>query len=1192
MKFLTLLILSNLSVYLTYSQIQPPPAISPFRLKVDNWQMDQGLPVNSILTLGQTADGWLFLGTEEGLVRFDGNTFKTMNKSVIPELNVNFISALLGTRDTSLWIGTEGDGLIMLKNKKFIRLNKSNGLSDDRIFALSADSSGGIWVGTSGCGVNYLKDGKITKYDTANGLACNYIRSIVIDAKGRIWIGTQKGLSVIVNGKIQNYFSRDGLSDDFIESLAIDKDQNLWIGTKSGGLNLFKQCKFSVYTMKDGLTNNAVTALLFDANEILWIGTNGGGITRMMNGQFYPFTTKEGLSSDLIVTLFEDREGNIWAGSSGSGIDRIKRKLIQTISGKEGLPGDVILPIFEDHAGVLWLGVAGKGLNRLENGKVQTFTPKNGLPEQLVLAITEDLDNTIWVGTAGGGLTSFKNGKFTTYTSINGLSNNVVTALHFDRSGVLWAGTKGGGINRFNNGKFSTFMAREGLSNDNVTCILEDRKKNLWVGTESGLNRIYDNKITVVNQKNGLSDDYILSLYEDREGNLWFGTAANGFNLFRDGKITQFTTKDGLINEVVLNIIEDDFGYFWISCNKGIYKIKRQNLLDFADLKVKSLNPVSYGKADGMATIECNGGVSPAGCKTRDGMLLFPTMRGVAIIDPGLMKTVSSCFSPVFIEEFLVDGQAVKITSPLSIPSYSNRLEFRYAGLNYTNPEKIKYRCMLVGFDKDWVDCGLQRSVYYTNIPGGDYKFIVMASNESGLWDENYFAELKFHLKPPFFRSFLFYLIVAIFFSLLLFFGVYYFLIRFQRNKLKLLVEERTYELRQKMISQKQTQEKLQQTNAELLIAKEQAESGDRLKTSFMNNISHEIRTPLNGIIGFNQLLSDPELTPSQREHYLSIVKSNSARLINTVTDYMDISLLVSRNQKMLKKLFAPGDLLEEIYYKFLKQCQSKNLTLTIITAPLTNKLQINSDPELLTKVLRHLVDNAIKFTNQGSISFGFEEKDSDLKFFVKDTGVGFKKESQANIFDSFMQGNPSDTRGYEGSGLGLSIVKGIVELLGGCVWLETEIDKGSSIFFTIPVEITADEQPVFQKTVANLPGKPIILIAEDEESGRLLLERILQKKEVELLIVADGQQAVDACCQNPMISLVLMDLKMPTMDGFVATEMIKAFRPDLPVIAITAYALSGDENRAFDAGCDDYIAKPFDMEALLKKINKHGLNL
>ncbi len=765
----------------------------------------------------------------------------------------------------------------------------------------------------------------------------------------------------------------------------------------------------------------------------------------MLHGKFYPFTTKDGLSSDLIVTLFEDRQGNIWAGSSGAGIDRIKKKIIQTVSSGEGLPGEVILPVFEDHEGVVWFGIAGKGLVRFENGQVKTYTCKDGLPNHLVLTICEDLDRTLWIGTAGGGLSSLKNGKFTTYTSANGLSNNVVISVYCDRSGTLWAGTTGSGINCYKNGKFSAITTKDGLSHDNVTCILEDRKGNLWVGTNSGLNKIMNNKITVINHENGLSDDYILSIYEDPDGYLWIGTASNGFNLLRDGKITQFTTHDGLINEVVLKILEDEFGYFWISCNKGIYKIKKQDLLDFADLKIKSLKPVSYGKTDGMETIECNGGVSPAGIKTRDGKLLFPTMKGVTIIDPRMMKTIASGFSSVFIEEFLVDGQLVKIKEPLSIPSYSKRLEFRYAALNYTHPEKIRYRCMLVGFDKDWIENDTRRSAFYTNIPGGDYVFKVMASNESGQWDEQSAAELKFRLTPPFYRSFLFYLIIVIFVLLLIFFATYYFLGRFQRNRMKLLVEERTYELHQKMMAQ-------QQLNAELIIAKEQAESGDRLKTAFMNNISHEIRTPMNSILGFSQLLADSDLTEDERAQYYSIVKSSSHRLMNTVTDYMDMSLIASGNQEVRKKLFAPGELLDTIYNRFIQPCQTKNLALSFQTPPMATKLHINSDQELLLKVLSHLVDNAIKFTKQGTVSFGFEVKGPELEFFVKDTGVGINKEAQPTIFDKFMQENVSDTRGYEGSGLGLSIAKGMVELLGGRIWLESSKGSGSAFYFTIPV--------------------------------------------------------------------------------------------------------------------------------------------
>ena len=1176
------LIFSILHVFNSIAQITGLSNLPLPGLKVDNWQIEQGLPVNSIITITQTSDGWLYFGTEEGLVKFDGNSFFLMNNTNIPGLSVNFISTLLGGRDTSLWIGTEGDGLIRYKNNEYIKYNKSNGLSDNRIFSLFEDPNGGLWVGTSGSGLNYLKEGKISRFDTANGLASNYIRAITTDSGGRIWVGTQKGLSVIDSGKIKNYFAKDGLSDDFIEALVFDKDNHLWIGTKSGGLNLFSQDKFSVYTTKDGLTDNSVTSLCLDRNGMLWIGANGGGITRMMNGKFYPFTTRDGLSGDLIVTLFEDRQGNIWAGSSGSGIDRIKKKLIQTIGSREGLPGEVILPVFEDHEGALWFGIAGKGLCRFWNGQVKTYTHKDGLPNHLILTICEDFNHTLWIGTAGGGLTNLKNGKFTTYTIAKGLSNNVVIAVYCDRSGTLWAGTTGGGINFFKNGSFTAITTKDGLSHDNITCVLEDRLGNLWVGTNNGLNKIRDQRIDVLDRKNGLSDDYILSLYEDKNGNLWIGTASNGFNLLRDGKITQFTTTDGLINEVVLKILEDQFGYFWISCNKGIYKIKKQDLLDFADLKIKSLKPVSYGKTDGMETIECNGGISPAGIKTRDGKLLLPTMKGVAVIDPGLMKTVASGFSPVFIEEFLVDGQGVKIKESLSIPSYSKRLEFRYAALNYTNPEKIRYRCMLVGFDKDWIENDTRRIAYYTNIPGGDYIFKVMASNESGQWDEQSVTEFKFRLTPPFYRSFLFYLIIVIFVLLLLFFITYYFMGRFQRNRLKLLVEKRTNELHQKMMAQ-------QLLNAELVIAKEQAESGDRLKTAFMNNISHEIRTPLNGIIGFSQLMADPGLTEDERAHYNSIVKSSSSRLINTVTDYMDISLIASGNQAVHKKVFAPGDLMDSIYTRFSHPCQTKGLTLTLQTPQPAKTVHIHSDYEMLSKVLSHLVDNAVKFTRQGTVSFGYSVRENEFEFYVKDTGSGISREVQPTIFDPFIQENVSDTRGHEGSGLGLSIAKGFVELLGGRIWLESEKARGSSFFFTILRDFTAHETSDNMGPVLDRKSKPLILIAEDEESGSILLEKILLREGIESLVVTDGLQAVSACRQNPMISLVLMDLKMPVMNGFEATKEIKSFRPNLPVIAVTAFARSGDEKRAREAGCNDYIAKPFERAELLDKIKNMG---
>jgi len=376
----------------------------------------------------------------------------------------------------------------------------------------------------------------------------------------------------------------------------------------------------------------------------------------------------------------------------------------------------------------------------------------------------------------------------------------------------------------------------------------------------------------------------------------------------------------------------------------------------------------------------------------------------------------------------------------------------------------------------------------------------------------------------------------------------------------------------------------------ELVKAKAKAESGDRLKTAFMNNISHEIRTPLNHILGFGKMLVTPDLTQSEKEECFSVLNDGCERLLNTVTDYMDISLIASGNMTVNKRLFNLTDLLNDIFDKFYQQSQVLNLTFTLQNKSMPHILQINSDQGLLRKVLRHLVDNAVKFTKIGSVSFGCEEKGDKLEFFVKDSGIGICKEVQATIFDKFFQENPSDTRGHEGSGLGLSIAGGIVALLGGRIWLESVKGEGSAFFFTIPSEISRIEKPANPEISVKINGNPLILMAEDEVLNSLCIKLILQKERVDLQVVTDGLQAVEACRQNSGVTLILMDLKMPRMDGFEAAKIIKTFRPNLPIVAITSYAMSGDERKAYEAGCDDYITKPFEKAALLGKLKKFGI--
>jgi len=365
------------------------------------------------------------------------------------------------------------------------------------------------------------------------------------------------------------------------------------------------------------------------------------------------------------------------------------------------------------------------------------------------------------------------------------------------------------------------------------------------------------------------------------------------------------------------------------------------------------------------------------------------------------------------------------------------------------------------------------------------------------------------------------------------------------------------------------------------------AESSDRLKTAFMNNISHEVRTPLNGILGFAEMIDDPDITPEDRILYKDILRTSSDRLLNTISSYMDISLLVSGGMQIHKDCFNLMDLLKEGHDSYFEQAKAKGVTLVIDSMISRGELLINSDKELIRKVFFHLLANSIKFTDFGIVTIGCRILGSEIEITVKDPGIGISEELCEKIFDSFLQVDHSNTRRHEGSGLGLAIAKGLVELLGGRIWVQSEVGSGSTFGFSIPgiISVNSDnEMPETEKPL-NFPNGPVILIVEDDPINIYLLETMLGKTNANVWHVENGVLAVDSCRNHPEISIVLMDLKMPVMDGFVATSKIREFRSDLPVIAVTAFAMPGDKERAMDCGCNDYLSKPFNSAQLLEKL-------
>ncbi|NVO21662.1 MAG: response regulator [Bacteroidetes bacterium] len=375
----------------------------------------------------------------------------------------------------------------------------------------------------------------------------------------------------------------------------------------------------------------------------------------------------------------------------------------------------------------------------------------------------------------------------------------------------------------------------------------------------------------------------------------------------------------------------------------------------------------------------------------------------------------------------------------------------------------------------------------------------------------------------------------------------------------------------------------------ELIKAKERAEASDRLKSAFINNISHEVRTPLNGVIGFSEMLLNPDVTSENKAIFSDIIRKSSQRLIKTITSYMDISMIVSGNMEVFNKQFAINPLLDEVYKEFQEQCESKRLELIILRPAIPADIHLNTDSDILRKIFSHLIDNAIKFTSRGSIEFGYRKHSDKLEFFVNDSGIGIDPQKVKIIFENFVQADDSITRGYEGSGLGLSIANGLTQLLDGVLTVETELHKGSTFCFSLPESIIVST--VYQEKVRRIePLKvenPLILVAEDDEFNYKFIEIILKKADYQVLRAENGAEAVHQCKNNADINLVLMDLKMPIMGGIEATKHIKEILPDMPIIALTAYVSSTDEYEALLSGCDEFIPKPINRDKLMGLIRK-----
>jgi ligand-binding sensor domain-containing protein len=717
------------------------------------WQTDSGLPVNGVNEIAQTTDGYLWLGTEEGLVRFDGVRFKTYNRRNNPELVNDHVNALLADRNGALWVGTDR-GLVRLAHGVMTRYASAENFSEDEVRCLGEDTEGNIWAGTLTDGLYEYRDGRFTAFKTRDGLVDNGIRALLGDRHGALWIGTRGGLQRLEDGRFTTWTTKRGLAHNYVGALYEDREGNLWIGTFTG-LHRMRGSRLDTWTMREGLSHDLITGIDEDDQGNIWIATYGGGLNRYAQGRFSSFTRRDGLSDDFVIDLLVDRDGSVWI--AGSGLDRLKDGPIAAYGTREGLSHDVVRAVYQDLSGVVWIGTHGGGLNRFDGERFTALRPRHGLLSDVVLALQDDGEGGFWIGCHDGGLNRMRGRRLVAYRDPGLPKATFITAILRDRGGRIWLGTHGGGLKRLDEGGLRSITTREGLSHDVVWSLIEDRAGSLWVGTILGLNQIKDGVCSRFTTTEGLPNDTVWALHEDGEGTLWVGTDA-GLACLRDGRFATFGLSQGLFDDRIFQILDDADGRLWIGTPHGLFRVPKSELHEVAQGKRPAVTAVSYGLADGMRSVDCNGGLGSAAWKGRDGRLWFATMKGVIVVDPRQVVDEAAA-PPVLIEEALADGKSLG-PGPAETGPESRQFEFHYTALHLRSPERLRFRYRLEGVDHDWVEAGERRVAYYTNLPPGRRVFRVSAS-AGGPWSEPG-ARLAFRVRPHFYQTAWFYALCAL----------------------------------------------------------------------------------------------------------------------------------------------------------------------------------------------------------------------------------------------------------------------------------------------------------------------------------------------------------------------------------------------------------------------------------------------
>lgn len=1021
---------------------------------------DPSLPGGSMLAMAQTPDGYLWFGTEGGLVRYDGLRYTIFDTTVTAELPENYIVALTTDVQGVLWIATQGGGIVSYKDGHFSSHTRQIDTLGLGVQCLAASKSA-LWIGSDRGGLFRWSSKGLSYFGRQKGLTEDGVEGIAIASGGQPIVGTRRGLFELRNDRFEQVAIGSAPVSGETRAVTAAPDGSIWAVAPDFGLLNRSNGGWSVVLPPDVLPHGPSAAAV-DAAGSLWIASLNSGLTRFQNGRILAIDSEP--LNKSILQLFIDRRGDLW--TLGHDVTQIFRGAISTYGRPEGMASDVALSVYASPGGKMWLG-SDQGLDGWD-GAIQNHLKLAGVHTPEVFSLAQDPSGDLWAGTRSG-IVHIHDGRQELFGVAQGLPAAGVFSLFSDRKGRVWASTPAG-LSVIESGKLRAFTVSDGMPNVFATAFYEAPDGVIWFGTDgAGIVSYRDGSFKAWTVPGTVGANAIETILGESDGTLWLGTRDSGILRFKQGKFTVFGRSKGVPVDGVFQILADDLGNLWFSSNKGIYRVRKDEMDEVAAGRKATVYCRRYDTNDGMRTAECNGGFQPAGAKSRDGRLWFPTMKGVSVVDVAAASQVEKPGAPI-LESVSAGTRRLDTRKSRSIAPEERSVTFEYTLPEFRSPDAVTFRYKLEGLDREWVDAEHRRAAYYTNLPPGEYTFRVIACRDGVCGPE--LRSQVIDVRPALFERRTFWAVVTLA-MIAVSFALYRLRIRqlqAQERHLRRLVDERTVELRRsrdelELRVQERTRDLHNLNKAltdEIEIRRDaeiRAEAASRAKSEFLNNMSHELRTPINGIMGMADLAMTTELDEEQAE-YIGIIRQSSTALLGIVTDILDFSRLHADEGSLEESEFLLTEQLETVCEVAKSKASEKGLDFALEMDERIPRFLVG-DAQKIRRVLLHLVDNAVKFTSSGTVELRLDlesrdQGEANVCFIVRDTGIGVPPEKQSAIFDAFSQADNSSTRRYGGTGLGLSICNQLVRKMGGRLWMRSEVGVGSVFCFTVPLKLVA----------------------------------------------------------------------------------------------------------------------------------------